>query len=149
MKMKQLFSHRPFFIICLTATALFSAQVFAADTFNRSGQYAVAQSDTQDTPVRYGSGGFAPTNLSSSSDKDDMTGGVVATPLPATGDSYQANLEVRLSNLENQMRDMRGQLEQKDHDIAQLKTQLDKALADIDMRLGQGAAPGWNDTASR
>ena len=132
------FRGRPFFI--LAALTLLTTTAHAADTFNRSGQQVVIAQN--EAPVRYGnSGGFAPTDLSNNG-RDDMTGGVVASPLPAaTSNSYQAQLETRLTDLENQMRDLRGQMEEKDHQITQLKTQLDKALADIDMRLNSGAAP--------
>ncbi len=125
MKTHKSFSGRPFSIF-LTALLL--------------GTSAFAQ--INEAPVRYGSGGFAPTDLSSSGN-DDMTGGVVASPSGPSGtaNSYQANLEVRLSELENQMRSMRGQLEEKDFQINQLKTQLEKSLSDIEMRLGSGAAP--------
>lgn len=123
MKAKHSFSGRPFSIFL--ATLLLSTSAFA---------------QVNEAPVRYGNGGFAPTDLSSSG--DDMTGGVVASPSGASSsNSYQANLEVRISDLENQMRSMRGQLEEKDFQINQLKTQLEKSLADIELRLGSGAPP--------
>lgn len=141
MKTQTSFSGRPFSILFLSASLLFAMPANAEDTFNRSGEIAVAQ--INEAPVRYGNGGFAPTDLSPSSSTDDMTGGVVATSPMATstGNSYQANQEVRLSDLENQMRTLRGQMEEKDHQITQLKNQLEKALSDIEMRLGNGAAP--------
>jgi tol-pal system protein YbgF len=49
---------------------------------------------------------------------------------------YQANVEVRLSDLERQMRELTGKVEQQSFENTQLKQRLDKALADIDMRLG-------------
>lgn len=117
MKTKLSFSHRPFSIFALSILLAFPA-----------------------TAQDYGGGGFAPTPLSG-----DMGSSVSAAPLPipsASGGSYQANVEMRLSELENQMRSMRGQLEEKDFQINQLKTQLEKALSDMDMRLSQPAAGG-------
>lgn len=128
MKTEISFSHRPFSILVLCLFLAFPA-------------------NAQD----YGGGGFAPTDLSGSA--------ISASPLPvpaSSGNSYQANLEVRLSELESQMRTMRGQLEEKDHQINQLKEQLDRALSDIDMRLNQssplptganGGMPMGNGTA--
>lgn len=143
MNTNQLFSDRPFsYLKRSVAVAAFSVILCGA---------ALPVYSQDVPPVRYGDGGFAPTDLSSSSSMsssmsspDDMTGGVVASPLSAqTENSYQANLEVRLSEVESQMRNMRGQLEEKDFAIRQLQERLDKALADIDMRLNSGtnAAP--------
>lgn len=126
MKMSHSFSGRPFSILLITALLL-SSSAFA---------------QVNEAPVRYGSGGFAPTDLSASGD-DDMTGGVIASPLPpATENSYQANVESRLNVLETQMRDMRGQLEEKDHQIQQLRTQLDKTLSDMQVQMSGGTASG-------
>lgn len=131
-----LFSDRPFLLLKRSvAVAAFSLVLCGVSL----------PSYSQDVPVRYGDGGFAPTDLSgsssmSSSSSDDMSGGIVASPLSAqTENSYQGNLEVRLSEVENQMRSLRGQLEEKDFAIRQLQEKLDKALADIDMRLNSGA----------
>ena len=97
MKTKHSFSDRLFSFLALTTALVLSFSPLA-----------IAQ---EDAPVRYGSGGFAPTDLSGS---DDMTGGVVASasPVPA-GNSYQAGIEVRLSEMESQMRTLRGQMEEK------------------------------------
>ncbi|HRJ66698.1 MAG TPA: tol-pal system protein YbgF [Alphaproteobacteria bacterium] len=51
--------------------------------------------------------------------------------------SAVANLEVRLSQLESQQRTLTGQLERMNHDVQQMKTRLDRALADNDMRFQQ------------
>ena len=127
MKMSHSFSGRPFSI--LITSLLLSCSAFA---------------QVNEAPVRYGSGGFAPTDLSGSNSNmrgDDMTGGVVASPLPPASDtnSYQGNVENRLTQLEEQMRNLRGQLEEKDHQIQQLQTQLDKALSDMQMQISSGA----------
>lgn len=48
-----------------------------------------------------------------------------------------ANIEVRLSQLETQQRQLTGQLERMNHDIQQMKTRLDRTLADNDQRFQQ------------
>ncbi len=157
--MKHSFSFRPssisdllnnraarMFSISAACFILASPGAFAEDleNFNRSGTVPVV---VKEAPVRYGSG-FTPTAISpssgsdSSNNYDDMSGGAPAPTISSSssGNSYQANLEVRLSDLEGQMRSLRGQMEEKDHEISQLKDRLDKALSDIDMRLNQGNA---------
>lgn len=57
-------------------------------------------------------------------------------PLSGGGDSYQANLEVRLSDIEKQMRDLTGKIEQQGFDIQQMRERLDRSLADMELRLG-------------
>lgn len=47
---------------------------------------------------------------------------------------YQASVESRLSDLESQLRDLTGKVEKQEFENTQLKTKLDKALADIDLR---------------
>ena len=47
---------------------------------------------------------------------------------------YQASVESRLSDLESQLRDLTGKVEKQEFENSQLKTKLDKALADIDLR---------------
>lgn len=64
-------------------------------------------------------------------------GAPVSLSAGAPGDSgFQANIEVRLTQIENQMRDITGRLEKQEFDITQLRDQLTKAQADTDMRLG-------------
>lgn len=57
---------------------------------------------------------------------------------------YQASVESRISSLEEQLRDLTGRVEKQEYDTTQLKTQLDKAMADINLRFqdaqGAGAA---------
>lgn len=48
-----------------------------------------------------------------------------------------AQFEERIATLEDQQRTLTGQLEQAGYDIRQMKTQLEKALADYEMRLQQ------------
>lgn len=47
---------------------------------------------------------------------------------------YQASVESRLSDLESQLRDLTGKVEKQEFENTQLKTKLDKALADMDLR---------------
>lgn len=63
--------------------------------------------------------------------------------------SYQSTLEVRLSDLEKQLRDLTGKIEQQGFEIQQLRERVERAQADTDLRLGdlekrsgiQGVAP--------
>lgn len=48
-----------------------------------------------------------------------------------------ANIEVRLSQLETQQRQLTGQLERMNHDIQQMKTRLDRTLTDNEQRFQQ------------
>jgi len=52
---------------------------------------------------------------------------------PASSD-YQASVETRLSDLKTQLRELTGKVEQQDFANTQLKTKLEKALADIELR---------------
>ena len=67
-----------------------------------------------------------------------------AAPIP---EGYAAQFEVRLSQIERQMRDLTGQLEQSQFRARQLTDRLDRALADIEYRLillegGEPPEPG-------
>lgn len=74
-------------------------------------------------------------------------------PAPMAGETSSLSggaltqYEDRIGSLESQQRHMTGQLEQLTYDVGQMKTQLEKALADYDLRLqqlerGGAAAPG-------
>jgi tol-pal system protein YbgF len=58
----------------------------------------------------------------------------VATVTPG-GESAAAQVEVRLTELDQVMRDMRGQLEELGFRVTSLETRLDQLVADIDLRL--------------
>ncbi|MCB1550828.1 MAG: tol-pal system protein YbgF [Alphaproteobacteria bacterium] len=61
-----------------------------------------------------------------------------ASAMPSTSsgsNEYQANVEVRLSEIESQLRDLTGKIEQQNFENVQLKERLDRALADMDVRL--------------
>jgi len=55
----------------------------------------------------------------------------------STGE-YQANVEVRLSDVERQIRDLTGKVEQQSFDVNQMKDRMDRLMADIDLRLSAG-----------
>ncbi len=54
--------------------------------------------------------------------------------LTTANTDYQASVETRLSDIEKQLRELTGKIEQQDFENQQLKTKLDKALTDIDIR---------------
>ena len=58
-----------------------------------------------------------------------------------SGGSDAAALGVRLDQLETQLRDMNGRLEEQTNQIDQLRNQMERMGADVDMRLGSGGAP--------
>lgn len=66
----------------------------------------------------------------------------------SSGDpSYQSNVEVRLSSLEQQIRDLTGKIETITFENQQLRERLDRSQADTDLRLGEiekrnGMTPG-------
>jgi tol-pal system protein YbgF len=67
-------------------------------------------------------------------------GAPVPAPAPDTGTAV--NLELRLDQLETQMRNMTGSLEEANYSIDQLKRRLDKLVSDIDQRFTQLEHPG-------
>ncbi len=68
------------------------------------------------------------------------SGAPVPAPSPDSGTAV--NLELRLDQLETQMRNMTGSLEEANYSIDQLKRRLDKLVADIDQRFSQLERPG-------
>jgi len=57
--------------------------------------------------------------------------------IPSTSNAssdYQASVESRLSDIETQLRELTGKVEKQEFENAQLKSALDKALADINIR---------------
>lgn len=72
----------------------------------------------------------------------------VSSGSSATAD-YQASVESRISSLEDQLRDLTGRVEKQEYDNTQLKTTLDKALADINIRFeGLNAAGATRQTGT-
>ena len=72
-------------------------------------------------------------------------GGTPMAPSPAEGQN-SLNYEVRISQLEDQLRTVNGQIEQINYNLDQLKKRLDTLSNDVDQRLTAlehgGAAPG-------
>lgn len=75
---------------------------------------------------------------------------VEAVPLSGGGGSSSviADYESRLAQLEQQQRDMTGQLERIAYDMQELKTRVDKTLADNDMRFRQMEGGGATSSSS-
>lgn len=67
------------------------------------------------------------------------------TPLIASGSGatpeYQSNVESRLSQIEAQMRDLTGKIEQQGYDLNQLKQRLDRTTADMQLQMNSAAHP--------
>jgi tol-pal system protein YbgF len=68
------------------------------------------------------------------------SGAPVPGPSPDSGTAV--NLELRLDQLETQMRTMTGSVEEASYSIDQVKRRLDKLVADVDQRLSQLEHPG-------
>ena len=60
-----------------------------------------------------------------------------AAPAGALPEGQAARMELRLQQLENQMRGMTGTLEEQSYRIGQMADRLDKLVADVDLRLQQ------------
>lgn len=71
-----------------------------------------------------------------------------ATATSSGSNEYQASVEVRLSNIESQLRDLTGKIEQQDYAIGQMKKQLETALSDLDVRLSQQQQSQTAETTS-
>lgn len=52
------------------------------------------------------------------------------------GARSDANAEIRLQQLERELRDIRGIIEEQSHAVRQMQSNLDKAVSDIELRLG-------------
>lgn len=65
------------------------------------------------------------------------------TPPPGSfsGGEDAANLSVRIDQIETQMRDMTGKLEEQSYQLNQLKDQLERMTNDMSMRTGGGSLP--------
>ncbi len=61
---------------------------------------------------------------------------------------YQASVESRISSLEDQLRDLTGRVEKQEYDTTQLKTTLNKALADINIRFEENKNGGMRQTGT-
>jgi tol-pal system protein YbgF len=71
-------------------------------------------------------------------------GGTGAAPVAPSDPSQELNFQLRLDQIETQMRTLTGQQEEINYQIDQLKRRLDKLVSDVDLRLGaleRGGAP--------
>lgn len=62
----------------------------------------------------------------------------------AAGGGTAADIEVRLQQMETQLRDLTGRLEEQTYQIQQLKEQQERALTDMQMRMGDLEGNGRN-----
>src|SRR5260221_9889417 len=69
------------------------------------------------------------------------TSGAPVPVAPADGGTA-VNLELRVDQIETQMRTLTGSLEEVNYSIDQLKRRLDKLVGDVDQRLTQPQHPG-------
>ncbi len=100
------------------AAALISVGAQAQDTSGVSQKLERLEADLKDLQRYVYTGGTLPESSSS-----------------ATASVGGAQFEVRLSALEEQIRDLRGSFEETSFKIRQIETRLDKLVADIDVRL--------------
>jgi tol-pal system protein YbgF len=68
--------------------------------------------------------------------------GAAAGPATTAGQGFAAEFELRLQTMESGLRDVTGQVERLRHDIDSMNSRLDRALADIEYRLDNGATGG-------
>jgi len=68
----------------------------------------------------------------------DLASSPIFVAQNAAADPAVARLEVRLSELERDLRASTGQVEELSHQVRQLKDRLEKLSSDVDYRLGQG-----------
>jgi tol-pal system protein YbgF len=76
-------------------------------------------------------------------------GSTSGSPVPSSPDGATAvNTELRMDQLDTQMRTLTGTLEEVNYNIDQLKRRLDKLVSDVDLRLGQLEHPAGADAAT-
>lgn len=109
------------FLLVTPATAAFSQNADTAQLLGRINQLE-NQIQTLSRTVYRGNAGAADAAAMAGQPMD--TGAI-------------ASLEVRLSDLEAKQRNMVGQVEQLNHEVRQMKTQLEKTLQDNEMRFQQ------------
>ena len=68
---------------------------------------------------------------------------ISAEPLPAPD---AAGYEVRINDLESRLRELTGQIERQTHEIDQMKTRLDKALTDMELRMNNAGGSSMAQT---
>jgi tol-pal system protein YbgF len=125
----------------VVAFQLFSAQLFSAGPFSVGGAQAQDNRDLRPLLDRLDRMERDMNQLQRQVYRGGSTSGA---PVPAAPpDSGTAvNLELRIDQLENQMRTMTGSLEEATYSIDQLKRRVDKLVGDVDQRLSQLEHPG-------
>jgi tol-pal system protein YbgF len=125
----------------VVAFQLFSAQLFSAGPFSVAGAQAQDNRDLRPLLDRLDRMERDMNQLQRQVYRGGSTSGA---PVPAAPpDSGTAvNLELRIDQLENQMRTMTGSLEEATYSIDQLKRRVDKLVGDVDQRLSQLEHPG-------
>lgn len=123
--------------LLLTAGALFAFSLSAQAQSYDNGQMMNRLNELQ-TQIQ---------TLSRAVYRGDMSG---AASMTAGDAAAAANNEQRMSGIEDQQRNLTGQLEKINHDVAQIKDRLDKMQADTEQRLQQleHAAPAAAPPAS-
>ena len=71
----------------------------------------------------------------------------------SSGGASSADIEIRLQQIETEMRDLRGAMEQQSYEVRQLKNQLERVSSDLELRMndleGRGASAGNGASATR
>jgi tol-pal system protein YbgF len=132
-------------LACLTAAGLFAAPVLAqsGDTSGLIDRLERMERELTTLQRQVYRGGPAPA--------PSATAGVAASA-PVEG-SYAAQAEVRFSQLDGEMRQLTGKVEELGHHIDQLRGRLEKLISDVDFRLraieqgGQAGQPAVPATA--
>lgn len=68
--------------------------------------------------------------------------GMQADDASGSGGESRAALELRLSQMEADLRTLTGRMEEQDYTIRSLQEKVEKSLADMEMRLGSAPSPG-------
>jgi tol-pal system protein YbgF len=160
----QTFSSDPFSKAALLGAACFFAAVFfvlipvskgqAQETFNKSGIEMESMDDRSvSSDGNFDNDGGPPVRWNGVNDGSTAgpnNGADMRANAPDFGgnSSYQAQVETRLSDLENQVRNLRGQIEEKDFQIDQLQKKLDRALSDLEIRLNERASAASSSSIS-
>lgn len=120
--------HPRLFSLCVVAAVALCALGGAAPAFSQSADDAAARLSRIEREID---------TLNRAVYKGETAKEGMPAPLsPSSPSSYQADLEVRISGIEKQIQDLTGRLEQQNFDISQMREKLDRALADIELRLG-------------
>lgn len=116
--------------VIVSATYLITTPALARDnTFNRNANDMAQLDDPETIPDRQVFDGYEAI-------KDSMpTSANVETN--SVSRSYQATLEARLSDMEKQIRDLTGKLEEISFENTNLKNKLEKSQTDFEMRLNE------------